>query len=132
MAAWLFKSEADSYSWDDLVAEGATEWTGVRNHAAAAHLRAMQPGDRVLFYHSGAVKAVVGIAEIVRGAVPDGDERPWVSVEIRPVAPLSRPVPLATIKATPALAGMAMLRQSRLSVSPVSDAEWDALLALTD
>lgn len=130
MADWLLKSEPESYSWDDLVRDHATEWTGVRNHAAAAHLRAMQPGDRALFYHSGAAKAAVGVAEVTRAARKDGDEGNWVSVEIRAVAPLQVSVTLAQMKATPALAGMAMLRQSRLSVSPVTPAEWDAIGAL--
>ena len=130
MAYWLLKSEPDSYGWDDLVAEGRTEWTGVRNHAAAAHLRAMAVGDKALFYHSGADKAAVGVCDVTRAAQRDGTEGNWVSVEIRPVAPLERPVRLATMKAEPALAGMAMLRQSRLSVAPVSAAEWAQLTAM--
>jgi predicted RNA-binding protein with PUA-like domain len=132
MAYWLLKSEPESYGWDDLVHDGATEWDGVRNHAAAAHLRAMRPGDHALFYHSGAQKAAVGIAEIARAARPDGAEGHWVSVEVRPVAPLPAPVTLAAMKAEPALAGMAMLRQSRLSVSPVTKAEWDMIATLAN
>ena len=130
MAKWLLKSEPGSYGWHDLVRDGATEWDGVRNHAAAAHLRAMQPGDRAFFYHSGEQKAVVGIAEITRAAQSDGAEGNWVSVTIAPVEALSRAVPLATMKADAALAGMAMLRQSRLSVSPVTEDEWATVLAL--
>ena len=129
MAYWLLKSEPDSYGWADLVADGTTEWTGVRNHAAAAHLRAMQVGDRAFFYHSGKEKAVVGTAEVTREGRPDGDEG-WVSVEVAARAPLPRPVTLAGMKADPALAGMAMLRQSRLSVSPVSEGEWMAISGL--
>ena len=127
MAYWLLKSEPESYGWGDLVRDGATEWDGVRNNAAAAHLRAMQVGDRALFYHSGAEKAAVGIVEITRAARKDGDEGNWVSVAVKPVEPLPAPVTLAAMKAETRLAGMAMLRQSRLSVSPVSEAEWAVL-----
>ncbi len=130
MARWLLKSEPRSYGWADLVRDGGTEWDGVRNNAAAAHLRAMAVGDRAFFYHSGDEKAVVGIARIVRAAQPDGDEGNWVSVAIEPVEPLSAPVTLAAMKREPALVQMAMIRQSRLSVSPVTDAEWAAVLGL--
>ncbi len=129
MAYWLLKSEPDSYGWDDLVKDGGTEWDGVRNHAAARHLRAMAVDDRALFYHSGKDKAAVGIARIARAAQPDGDEG-WVSVRVEPDQPLPRPVTLATMKATEDLKDMAMLRQSRLSVSPVTDAEWDVVMGL--
>lgn len=129
MAYWLLKSEPESYSFDDLVRDGATEWDGVRNHAAAGHLRAMKPGDQALFYHSGKQKAAVGVAEITRAARPDGDEG-WVSVAVRPLEPLPAPVTLAAMRADPALRDMAMLRQSRLSVSPVTPAEWDHIIAL--
>lgn len=131
MAYWLMKSEPVSYGWDDLVRDGATEWDGVRNHAAAAHLRAMAPGDRVLFYHSGEQKAAVGVAEVTRAARADGDAGNWVSVAIRPLDALRAPVTLAAMKAAPALADMAMLRQSRLSVSPVTRAQWDTIMSLT-
>ncbi|MBY0300947.1 MULTISPECIES: EVE domain-containing protein [Sphingomonas] len=131
MAYWLMKSEPVSYGWDDLVRDGATEWDGVRNHAAAAHLRAMAPGDRVLFYHSGEQKAAVGVAEVTRAARADGDAGNWVSVAIRPLDALRAPVKLAAMKAAPALADMAMLRQSRLSVSPVTRAQWDTIMSLT-
>ncbi|MBN8840655.1 MAG: EVE domain-containing protein [Sphingomonadales bacterium] len=130
MAHWLLKSEPESYSWDDLVRDGGTEWDGVRNNAAALHLRAMQPGDRALIYHSGGEKAAVGVAEITRAARKDGDEGNWVSVAIRPIAPLPAPVTLAAMKAEPALVGLQMLRQSRLSVSPVGDAEWATIAAM--
>jgi predicted RNA-binding protein with PUA-like domain len=114
MAYWLLKSEPDSYSWDDLVAETRTEWTGVRNPAAALNLKAMQVGDQALFYHSGKPRSVVGVAEVTRTAQQDGDEARWVSVEIKPVAPLAVPVTLAAMKAATQLADMQMLRQSRL------------------
>ena len=130
MTYWLLKTEPSSYGWDDLVREGATEWTGVRNHAAAAHLRAMTPGDRALIYHSGEAKAAIGIAEVTRGPQKDGDEGGWVSVAIRPLAPLARPVTLASMKAAPGLAGMAVLRQPRLSVSRVSGEEWQIIADL--
>ncbi|MGE7206864.1 EVE domain-containing protein [Sphingomonas sp. NPDC019816] len=130
MAYWLLKSEADSYGWDDLVRDGATEWDGVRNAAAAKHLRAMRPGDSALFYHSGKDKATVGIATITRAAQADGDDGRWVSVAIAPDRPLPRPVTLAAMKAEARLANLPMLRQSRLSVSPVGDAEWATLMAM--
>ncbi|WP_342657735.1 EVE domain-containing protein [Sphingomonas sp. NY01] len=130
MGHWLLKSEPDSYGWDDLVRDGGTEWDGVRNNAAAGHLRAMAAGDEALIYHSGKDKAAVGIARIARAAQADGDDGRWVSVRVEPVRPLPRPVTLAAMKAEPALADMAMLRQSRLSVSPVTDAAWQVLMRL--
>ncbi|MFW2852914.1 EVE domain-containing protein [Sphingomonas sp. TX0543] len=130
MANWLLKSEPDSYAWNDLVRDGGTEWDGVRNNAAAAHLRSMQPGDKALVYHSGKDKAAVGIAEVTRGPRKDGDEGHWVSVAIKPLAPLPAPVSLAAMKAEPALAALPMLRQSRLSVSPVGDKEWSTIIAM--
>lgn len=130
MAYWLLKSEPGSYGWDDLVRDGGTEWDGVRNAAAAGHLRAMAVGDEVLIYHSGADKAAVGIGRVTRAAKADGEDDRWVSVRVEPVRPLDRPVTLAAMKAEPALVGMPMLRQSRLSVSPVGDAEWATLLAM--
>jgi predicted RNA-binding protein with PUA-like domain len=131
MATWLLKSEPDSYGWDDLVRDGGTEWDGVRNHAAAKHLRAMAAGDRALFYHSGKDKAAVGIARITRAARADGDEG-WVSVRVEPDRPLPRPVTLKAMKAAEGLQDMAMLRQSRLSVSPVSDGEWAVVMGLAE
>ena len=130
MAYWLLKSEPESYSWDDLLREGETEWTGVRNPAAALHLKAMAVGDQALFYHSGKEKTAVGVMEITRTAQQDGDEARWVSVAVKPVEPLAKPVTLAAMKAEPKLAGMEMLRQLRLSVSPVSDAQWAVLTGM--
>jgi len=130
MAYWLLKTEPDSYSWNDLARDSTAEWDGVRNHAAAAHLRAMRIGDEMLIYHSGADKAAVGIATVTREARKDGDEGNWVSVAIAPVAPLPAPVTLKDMKAEPKLAGMAMLRQSRLSVSPVTPDEWCTIATL--
>lgn len=132
MNRWLVKSEPAAYGWDDLVREQKTEWTGVRNHAAAANLRAMRKGDQVLVYHSMTGLEAVGIATVTRTAEPDptAKEGPWVSVEIAPKRPLPHPVTLKAMKADPRLKEMAMVRQSRLSVSPVSPEEWDAILDL--
>jgi len=130
MAHWLMKSEPESYGWGDLVREGETEWTGVRNAAAAKHLREMAVGDEALFYHSGKDKAAVGVMEVARTAQKDGNDGHWVSVAVRPVAALTLPVTLAAMKAEPKLTGMVVLRQSRLSVSPVSEAEWISLMAM--
>jgi predicted RNA-binding protein with PUA-like domain len=128
MAHWLMKSEPTSYSWDDLVRDGRTEWDGVRNNAARLHLRAMKVGDEAFFYHSMADKAVVGIMRLSRGPRPDPKDADWVSVEVEPVRPLEQPVTLAAIKAEPKLAKMELIRQSRLSVAPVRDDEWGMIL----
>jgi predicted RNA-binding protein with PUA-like domain len=130
MAYWLMKSEPGSYSWDDLVRDKATEWDGIRNPAARLHLRAMKAGDEALFYHSGDDKAAVGIMRITREAAPDPKDPNWVSVAVAPVRALANPVTLKTMKADPRLARLEMLRQSRLSVSPVRDDEWAAILSL--
>ena len=132
MAYWLLRSEPDAYSWDDLVRDGATEWNGVRNYTARNFLMAMQPGDRALFYHSNTEKAAVGVMEITRAWQRDGDDGKWASVAVKPVEKLANPVPLADIKAEPRLAGLEMLRQSRLSVTPVRDEEWALLLEMGD
>ena len=130
MRYWLLRSEPDAYSWDDLVRDGATEWNGVRNYTARNFLKEMQPGDRALFYHSNTEKAAVGVMEITRAWQPDGDDGKWASVAVKPVEKLARPVPLADIKAEPRLKDLEMLRQSRLSVTPVRDAEWAVLLEM--
>ena len=123
---WLVKSEPNTYAFADLERDGTTVWDGVRNNAAALHLKAMRAGDEVLFYHSQEGKAVVGVAKVARGAFPDASDPAgrFVAVELAPVRALKMPVALADMKAEPALAGMAMLRQSRLSVSPVTAEEW--------
>src|SRR5688572_18967014 len=118
------KSEPASYSWDDLLRDGGTEWDGVRNNAARLHLRAMAEGDEAFLYHSMTDKAVVGIMRIARGPAPDPKSADWVSVWVEPVRALERPVTLAEIKAEPNLASMELIRQSRLSVAPVRTAEW--------
>ena len=130
MAHWLMKSEPGTYSWDDLVSDGGTEWDGVRNNAARLHLRAMKAGDEAFFYHSGDERAVVGIMRIARGAKPDPNDPDWVSVRVDPLHPIEPPVTLKAIRAEPRLAGMELIRQSRLSVSPVRDEEWAAVLKL--
>ena len=132
MAYWLMKSEPASYSWDDLVRDGATDWNGVRNNAARLHLRAMKPGDEAFFYHSMSDKAVVGIMRIAGPGKPDGEDGSWVQVPVEPVRKLARPVTLAEIKAEPALASMELLRQSRLSVAPVRPEEWAKVLEMTE
>jgi predicted RNA-binding protein with PUA-like domain len=129
MAYWLMKSEPHVYSWDDLVRDKATDWDGVRNNAARLHLRAMQPGDEAFFYHSGDEKAVVGIMTITGPGKPDGEDGAWVKVPVAPVRKLP-PVTLKAIKAEPGLAQMELVRQSRLSVSPVRDAEWAKVLEM--
>ena len=130
MAYWLMKSEPGTYSWSDLVADKKTEWDGVRNPAARLHLRAMKVGDEALFYHSGEERAAVGIMRISRAGRPDPKDEKWVSVEVEPMRPLANPVTLKAIKAEPALAKMELIRQSRLSVSPVRDAEWKKILKM--
>ncbi len=131
MAYWLLRSEPDAYSWDDLVRDGATEWNGVRNYTARNFLKEMQPGDRALFYHSNTEKAAVGIMAITRAWQPDGDDGKWASVAVEPVEKLAKPVPLADIKAEPRLKELEMLRQSRLSVTPVRAEEWAVLLEMS-
>jgi len=132
MRHWLMKSEPDCFSWDDLVAQGKAEWDGVRNHAAQLNMKAMELGDRALFYHSNIGLEAVGIMEIVRTAAPDSTDPAgkWMAVEVAPVKKLAHPVTLKAMKAEPALAGMAMIRQSRLSVSPVNEAEYRRILAM--
>lgn len=130
MAYWLMKSEPDAYGWNDLVRDGETRWDGVRNNAARLHLRAMHVGDRAFLYHSGPEKAVVGIMEISGAPHPDPADQDWVAVMVRPRQALSRPVTLAQLKGAADLNDMAMLRQSRLSVSPVSDAQWNVILSM--
>lgn len=131
MTYWLFKSEPDVFGWDHLVAKGAggEEWSGVRNYQARNNMRAMKAGDRGFFYHSNIGKAVVGIMEVIRESAPDStiDDPRWDCVWVRAVTPFPRPVTLDEIKSTPALAGMVLVNNSRLSVQPVTDAEWQAI-----
>jgi predicted RNA-binding protein with PUA-like domain len=129
MAYWLLKSEPDAFSWDELVKRGpkGEPWTGIRNHTAKLNLMKMKKGERGFFYHSNVGKEIVGICEIVRVAYPDPTAKagePWVAVDIKAVEPLPKPVTLAAIKAEPKLAEIQLLKQSRLSVPPITDAEW--------
>ena len=130
---WLMKSEPDVYSWDDLVAEGEGTWDGVRNHAAKLHLQAMKKGDEAFFYHSNIGLEIVGIMKISQPGLTDpGDPTgKWAAVKVKPVKKLKRAVTLKEIKATPALAAMEMLRQSRLSVAPVRPDEWERIIAMS-
>jgi predicted RNA-binding protein with PUA-like domain len=130
MAYWLMKSEPSSYSWADLVRDGGTMWDGVRNNAARLHLRAMKAGDEALFYQSMEDRSVVGIMRITGTGQPDGPDGSWVKVPVEPVRPLANPVTLAAIKAEPRLAKMELIRQSRLSVAPVRDEEWELILEM--
>ncbi|MBS0502297.1 MAG: EVE domain-containing protein [Proteobacteria bacterium] len=130
MAYWLLRSEPDVYGWDHLVKDGGTEWDGVRNYTARNFLKDMAVGDRAFFYHSNTEKAVVGIMEITRAWKPDGEKGDWASVAVKPAEKLPRPVTLAEIKAEPRLAQLEMLRQSRLSVTPVRDKEWKLILEM--
>ena len=132
MAYWLVKSEPSVYSWDQFVKDKETSWTGVRNYAARIHLRAMKKGDKVLYYHSNEGMEIVGIARVAKEAYPDqtADKGEWVTVDIQPVRRLTRPVSLASIKADKGLANMALVRLGRLSVQPVTDQEWEAVMEL--
>jgi predicted RNA-binding protein with PUA-like domain len=130
MAYWILRSEPETYGWDDLVRDHGTEWDGVRNYTARNFLKEMQPGDEALFYHSGKQKAAVGVMEIARSWKPDGADGQWASVRVEPRELLAKPVTLAAIKAEPKLAKLEMLRQSRLSVTPVRAEEWKVLLGM--
>lgn len=126
MAFWLVKSEPDAFSWDEQVANDVEPWTGVRNHQAKKNLAAMKVGDRAFFYHSNVQRAIVGVVEIVREAYPDptAESGAWVCVDVKAIGPMPRPVTLAEIKQSPELEELALVRQSRLSVCPVSAAHW--------
>ncbi|MDE3120645.1 MAG: EVE domain-containing protein [Paracoccaceae bacterium] len=134
MAYWLFKSEPATWSWDDQVARGAAgeEWHGVRNYQARNHMRAMKLGDRGFFYHSNEGREIVGIVEVCAETHPDSttDDPRWDCVDVKAVAPLPRPVSLDTCKADPRLADMVLVKNARLSVQPVTEAEWAAICDL--
>ena len=129
---WLVKQEPSAYSWADLVRDGKTQWTGVRNYTARNNLRATRKGDKVLFYHSVVGKEVVGVAQVVREAYPDptATEGDWSAVDVAPEKALPRPVTLEEIKRNPRLKEMALLRLSRLSVQPVTEAEFQEILRM--
>jgi predicted RNA-binding protein with PUA-like domain len=132
MAYWLLKTEPSEYSYDDLERAGRTAWDGVRNYQARNHLAAMRSGDRCFVYHSVNPKHIVGVARVVRAAYPEpGAKDPqWIAVDIEPVERLVSPIPLEVVKQHPVLSGMVLVRQSRLSVCPVSEQEWRILLAM--
>ena len=130
----MVKQEPETYSWDDFVKDGRTDWTGVRNYQARNNLREMNAGERVLFYHSGKEKAVVGIAEVAKSAYPDptaGDEQ-WVAVDLKPVKPLKNAVPLAAIRYDKRLSQLPLIRQSQLSVMSLTKDEFDIIVATGD
>lgn len=131
-AHWLVKSEPGTYGWDDLVRDGATRWDGIRNAQARNYLQAMRVGDRVLFYHSGDGKEIVGVAKVVKAAYPDPttDDARWLVVDLAAVKPLAAPVSLADVKRDAALAGLPLVRQGRLSVMPIEPRAFARILAL--
>ena len=133
MKHWLVKQEAETYSWSDFVKEGKSEWTGVRNYQARNNLRAMKKGDPVYFYHSGDQKQVVGLARVVKEAYadPTAEEGDWVAVELAPVRALKNPVSLKAIKEDKVLHEIALVRNSRLSVSPLDQNEFNRILELS-
>ena len=134
MANWLFKEEPTHYSYDDLVHDGKTSWTGVRNAVAQRNLRSVKKGDKIFFYHTGDQKAVVGIAKAANDGYPDpGDkEGKLYAVDVEPVKKLKNPVTLAAIKADKAFEGFVLTRVPRLSVMPVSDAEWKRIVGMSE
>jgi len=128
----MVKQEPDTYSWDDFVKDGGTDWSGVRNYQARNNLRGMKVGDRVLFYHSGKGKEVVGLAEVVKSAYPDptADDDQWVAVDLKPVKVLAHPVQLAAIRYDKRLSNLPLIRQSQLSVMSLSRDEFDVIVAM--
>jgi predicted RNA-binding protein with PUA-like domain len=129
LAYWLLKSEPDAWSWDQMVKAGpkGTAWTGIRNHTAKLNMKKMKKGDRGFFYHSNVGKEIVGIVEVIKEAYADPTAEagsPWVCVDVKAVEPLKKPVGLAAIKAEPKLAEIQLLKQSRLSLPAITDAEW--------
>jgi predicted RNA-binding protein with PUA-like domain len=131
---WMVKQEPETYSWSDFTNDGKTDWTGVRNYQARNNLREMKTGDRVLFYHSGKEKAVVGLAEVVKGAYadPTASEGEWVAVDLKPVKALKNPVPLAAIRYDKRLSQLPLIRQSQLSVMSLTKDEFDIIVATGD
>jgi len=134
MAYWLVKSEPSAYSWENLVKENQTVWSGVRNYAARLHLRNMKKGDEVLFYHSNEGTDIVGIAKVAKECYqdPTTDDDRWVAVDLKPHKKLKKPVSLATIKKDKRLSEMALVRIGRLSVQPVTDKEWKTIMELAE
>ena len=129
---WLVKQEPEDYSWDDLKRDGGTQWTGVRNFQARNHLGQMKVGDAVFFYHTGKEKCVVGIASVSKAAYPDptAKEEGWIAVDIEPLKKLANPVSLADIKANAKLSDLLLVRQSRLSVMPIGQSEFEEIVRM--
>ena len=129
---WMVKQEPETYSWDDFVRDGRTDWTGVRNFQARNNLKQMKVGDRVLFYHSGTGKCVVGTAEVAKAAYsdPTADDPQWVAVDLKPVKPLKESVPLAGIRYNNKLANLPLIRQSQLSVMPLTKEEFETIVGM--
>ena len=129
---WMVKQEPEVYSWTNFANDGRTDWTGVRNYQARNNLRDMRAGDRVLFYHSGKEKAVVGLAEVVKASYPDptAEDPQWVAVDLKPVKPFETPVQLAAIRYDKRLSQLPLIRQSQLSVMPLTKEEFEAIVAM--
>jgi predicted RNA-binding protein with PUA-like domain len=132
MNFWLVKQEPEAYSFDDLIKDGKTDWTGVRNFQARNNLREMKLGDKVFFYHSVSEKCVVGLAEVSRENFTDPLDEKWIAVEIKPVKKVAKPVSLEQIKAEAGLHNIALIKQSRLSVMPLTEGEFDLILKLSE
>lgn len=133
MNYWLVKSEPSAYSWEELIKDGSTVWTGVRNYAARLHLRAMKKGDYVFFYHSNEGKEIVGLAKVVKEFYPDptAPDEDWSVVELAPIKTLKKPVTLSQIKTEKRLKNMWLVKQGRLSVMPVTSDEYECILSLS-
>ena len=131
-AHWMVKQEPETYSWEDFVRDGSTDWTGVRNYQARNSLREMKTGDQVLFYHSGKDKAVVGLAEVVHGPYedPTADDAQWVAVDLKPIKAFAKPVPLPAIRYDKRLSGLPLIKQSQLSVMPLTRDEFEILVGM--
>lgn len=132
MRYWLVKQEPEKYSFDDLIADGITDWTGVRNFQARNNLREMRVGDCVLFYHSKSEKAVVGLASVSREAFPDPIDKQWIAIEIEPLEKFEKTVTLNEIKAEKSLENIALIKQSRLSVMSLTESEFETILKMTN
>lgn len=128
----MVKQEPEAYSFDDLTRDGKTDWTGVRNFQARNNLRAMSAGDMVLYYHTGAEKRVVGVAEVSKGGFPDPTDEKWLAVEIKAVEKLAKPVSLEQIRAEKSLENIALIKQSRLSVMPLTRDEFEAIQKMSE
>lgn len=131
MKYWMVKQEPEAYSFDDLVKDGKTDWTGVRNFQARNNLRAMKKGDQVLFYHSVSDKEVVGLTKVTKEEYPDPTDKAWIAVQLTPVRKFKKPVSLEAIKSEKSLKDIALIKQSRLSVMPLTKAEFDRIIELT-